>query len=302
MAFKLLNIKLNGDIITDDFEYPVTDFSILGYEITEDNKYFDLYVEFLTKLQEDHPQLLIVKNSFEIENESDIEYLNSVYNNVMNFSEMAKHEQTKEIVDSVHRHMEENKVLLSNLIPISEDEETNDMVIEVIGNENGKFFKSKLKLSLSVYVRLQIIKSEINNRIPINFIIDTAEMFNSLSFYDSTKLDYFGADYSNEKMIAAFFKLEYEAHKDALMSIVPEMKDKIVTKSSVDKKLIESYFEKVYGIDLRNIFLFEKCTDGENIESKVGLLLIDNSHKVSIFRIDCSYEKCALLHPYDFVY
>ena len=302
MAFKLLSIKLNGDILTDDYEYPVTDFGLLGFEISEDDKYLDFYIGFLANIQDDQPQILIVKNSYEIGNQKDLDYLRSPLNNAVNFSEMSKNDSSKEIIELVHSHMDENKVLLSNLIPISEDEDTNDMIVEIIGNENGKFFKSKLKLSLSVYIRLQMIKSEINNHMPINFILDSEKMFDSFIFYDNAKIDYYGSDYSQNKMIIAFFKMEYESHKDALMSIVPEIEGKIVTKSSVDKNLIESYFDKVYGIDLRNVFLFEKCTDGENIETQVGILLVTKEYKVSIFRLDCSYEKCALLHPYDFVY
>ena len=83
--------------------------------------------------------------------------------------------------------------------------------------------------------------------------------------------------------------------------LVPSLKDKIITKESINTDHIASLYDKVYSIDMRNISLFEKKKD-DKISDKVCILIKDKSGIPLLYRLNCGYDECCLLDPYKYIY
>lgn len=298
MAFSLLTASEDEEIFRDDYVFNLTDFTLLGFDI-KDNK-VSFYYFLMAKLEaNEEPRALVVSTAYSIGDEKDTKYLKA--NGRLDIRN-SKDENANNVSHFIDEQIESGKMLYSDFIAI-EETELHNMIVEVIGNnkEKGVTFSAKLEMPLSVYTRISILKAEFVNHLPLNAYIDVDARFNDLELFDNSVIEYYGADYNKlSDGILAFYTVKSSDSKIAIISAIPDPRDKVIVNPSIDVEQIKSmYGKEAYMIDMRNVFLFETKSD-DGVESKV-CLIIRNENNTRLYRLTCGYDDCALFHPYDYV-
>ena len=81
---------------------------------------------------------------------------------------------------------------------------------------------------------------------------------NDLELCDNSVIEYYGADYNKlSDGILAFYTVKSSDSKIAIISAIPDPRDKVFVNPSIDVEQIKSmYGKEAYMIDMRNVFLF----------------------------------------------
>ena len=282
-----IDIKLE-DKCNDDGEITISDFAILGYEITKDDSLVNLFFYFTSDDNKDY----LLRTSYHIEGELDKKFFYASMHKKINMNIMDK-EDRDIIMEYVKNIPNNNSYYCSfNAIEINNDYSSIKCIATNHTSNSNIQNQLTLNIPLSIFLRLRIIKNRFLFNIPIDVSIDDDSRFNEINIHNNCILNYIGCSVMSS-VIAEYFSLSIEDNKKiGLISCVPSLDGKIIKSNTITKEQFGALYKQILAISLSDIVILK-----DNL-----CLYCIHEKSVSLYILTEDAKECKLLKPYELIY
>lgn len=296
-------------IIEDENFYYIKDFSLVGFKIS--NPYCNFY--FLCNTNTDN---ILVRTSFLMnEREMDLQYLNFPMHDIINI-EKYKDIKAKSVAITFSKFDDSNSYY-STFDP-DEFVDHNAICYGLRKSEKHEDIKTKFVVNMDTFIRISLLKSQVNLRIPMNIAIDSDAALNGIGsrIYELSGLKFIGSDTASNIVrgmntpdssveahgVFAFFSAHIGLKSKLIILPLQKLKDQIVISAIDGKKMIDLYKNNTMFIDMRFFGIMHWILKDNTKKDVVYLLDINGNELDMYIDTENEIEDSPIMDPYRYVY
>lgn len=288
-----------------DGEIEVKDFAVIGFKRTAEN-----LVDLLYYLSDKDDVVYIVQNSFIIGDE-DNKFLDNPINYFMDVDKLSGRDP--ETFNKIINDMATSGKSYISSFTVSKITDKPESATSKSGSIpkmitckaiymlEGEQHVMDFIIPLSIFVRIQIMKSRMIFNIPMNAYLDQDEKYNNLKFYRGCTVDYFGCDASNKDFIVALYVLKDAIGKKTGLAIPTPSSDEIVTTKTVEVEKFTKLFSNSYPINMTKIIMMDWLDENDKPCNRICVYIV-NEDSISVYMTVGEPKNNILMKPHGMIF